>query len=208
MPTDYRETKYCGNIFSNIIRKKSELLNKIKIDHPEAENIYNLLNASGYRSDFMDVYQCRCAYCGVSNYLIPSSFFEIDHVIPKSSEYFKEHKAKNANSLENLALACRTCNKNKSDFKLDSKSSYYLHPDRKGISSVFVRDDKYYIRISKDYKNSETIKAFYKQVGLGSQVHRLDYILMSLLGLRDKYPDISELNQAILLLMQRRNFIA
>ena len=208
MSTDYRETKYCGNIFSNIRKKKRELLNKIKIDHPRAENIYNLLNPSGYRSDFMDVYQCKCAYCGVSNRLIPSSFFEIDHIIPKSSEYFRKHKEENANCLENLALACRTCNKNKSDFESNSKDFHYLHPDNEEISSVFERDNKYYIRISRDHKSNKTIGMFYKQVGLGSQIHRLDYILMSLLGLRDKYPNIPELDQAILLLMQRRNYIA
>ena len=37
---------------------------------------------------------------------------------------------------------------------------------------------------------------------------RRRYSSQEKLGLRDKYPNILELNQAILLLMQRRNFIA
>lgn len=37
---------------------------------------------------------------------------------------------------------------------------------------------------------------------------RRRYFSQEKLGLRDKYPNILELNQAILLLMQRRSFIA
>lgn len=208
MQTDYRETILCKNIFSNVENEKGKLLNKIKAEHPKAKNFYNLLGQSGYRPDFMDVYHRKCAYCGVSIELIPASSFEIDHIIPKNSRYFKERKKENAHCLENLALACRTCNRNKSDFELNTKDTPCLHPDKKEISSIFVRDKKYYIRISENYRKDELVKNFYKQVGLGSQVHRLDYILMNLFDLRKEYPKIPEIDKAITTLIEKRNYLA
>lgn len=208
MQIDYRETIFSKNIFPNVENEKGKLLNKIRAEHPKAENFYNLLGQSEYRTNFMGVYHCKCAYCGVSIELIPASSFEIDHIIPKSSQYFQKNIEENANCLENLALACRTCNRNKSDFELNTKNTPCLHPDKNEISSIFVRDEKYYIRISENYRKDELVKDFYKQVGLGSQVHRLDYILMNLFDLRNEYPEIPEIDQAITILMLRRNYLA
>lgn len=210
MTNDYRETKFCRGTYRSIKPRKDKLLEKIKNQHPKIENIYKIVSPrkSDFHSDFMSIYSYKCAYCGVSIDLISKSSFEIDHIVNKKSDFFKKHPGENPNSIKNLALACRTCNGNKLDFDLSSKGTFQLHPDDSNISQVFVRDEKYYIRIAKEYSTEPLVKAFYNKLQLGSEIHRLDYILMSLHELRKLKPEITYIDKAIVRLTQKRNFIA
>lgn len=73
------------------------------------------------RSQFDD----RCAYCQTAEHLTPV-IFEIEHIIPSSHG--------GATVLENLCLACPTCNRLKSDRMLaavaSSGQSRLFHPQR------------------------------------------------------------------------------
>ncbi len=105
-------------------------------------------------------------------------------------------------------LACFDCNRSKSDLELADEDLHKVNPDGPDICKSFYRDDDYYIRISEDFTDDEAVKTFYRQLRLGSQTHRLDYLLVSMRGLRDKLKDnpaaYIQLNEAIELMQQKR----
>lgn len=74
---------------------------------------------------------------------------------------------------------------------------------------TFVRDDDYYIKISEGKNNDKTINDFYNQLHLESEIHRIDYLLMSMMGLCEKIKDKpeaqSQLGEAIYKLHTKRN---
>ena len=108
MSSDYRNTEYCPNL-SEIKSKKNDLVKKIKQDHPRAVDMHNYVsdNSTVYKEQFMDAYNNKCAYCGVSVNVIPVQMFEVDHFIYQKS--FKTKKE--AGYIENLVLSCYDCNR-------------------------------------------------------------------------------------------------
>ena len=54
-------------------------------------------------------------------------------------------------------------------------------------------DDKYYIRINDEFKENTTIEGFYNKLCLGSELHRLDYLIMNIIGLQRYCEDNSDL---------------
>lgn len=203
---DYRNTKYCPSL-DKLAENKGILLSLIQKDHRRAKDMYPLVsNRNKYKEQFARVYNCKCAYCGVSIELIPMDSFEVDHIRYKKS--FK--KATEAGSINNLALACHNCNRKKSDFPISDGYMQLLHPDI-DLHACFVRDDLYSIRISEDKEGDETIKGFYEQLRLEDEVHRLDYLLMNMIGLSHKLADKPEiklvLTDAIEILRTKRNIV-
>lgn len=59
-----------------------------------------------------------------------------------------------------------------------------LNPDGEKIKNVFIRDEQYYIRINDKFKHNTTIEEFYRKLHLGSELHRLDYLIMNIIGLQ------------------------
>lgn len=180
MSNDYRLTKYCQD-YIDIFQKKEELNQEIHEAHPRAKDVYRLIkNGSGYKTKFMDLYNNRCVYCGVTiNVLVNIYLFEIDHFICKS----KFKKDSDAGSLSNLVLSCRCCNRNKSNHSWQDNYNKILFPDNGKIKDLFVRDENYYIQISKDYLADDTIRKFYDKLRLGAEKRRLDYLLTEMKGL-------------------------
>ena len=85
-----------------------------------------------------------------------------------------------------------------------------LHPDSDSIKSVFVRDESYSIAVAKEFAESETVTAFYNQLKLGQEIHKLDYLLLKMLGQQSKTEDSDEyrtLGEAISLLRKKRNLL-
>ena len=211
MTNDYRRTRYCPQLIGLEEHKKAVVAEILK-DHPRVEDMHTYIskNDERYKSLFMKAYNGKCSYCGVSLALISKRMFEIDHFIYEKSPKFRTKKE--AGYIENLVLACQDCNRNKSSFVVDDEYFAKLYPDGDQITSSFVRDDMYYIRISDAVSNDSTIKAFYEQLKLGSEMRRLDYLLMSMLGLQSKLdPDsdaYSKMGQAIKLLRTKRNIMA
>lgn len=210
MSGDYRVTEYCPE-FDNILTKKAGLVEMIRKKHPRRRDLHCLIspNDSEYKIPFMEVYNCKCSYCGVSIDIIPKDNFEIDHYIYKEDKE-KFSTAADAGYIENLVLACRRCNHQKSSFAIEDDFLEILHPDSDCIKTVFERSESYDIVISKEYIKSPTIIAFYNQLKLGQEVHKFDYLLLKMMGQQksaassDKYRALGE---AISLLRQRRNMI-
>ncbi len=208
MVNDYRATKYCPPI-EELKEKKQGVVDKIKTAHPKAKDMhaYIRVNEDVYKLEFMKAYNLKCAYCGASIDLMPKEMFEIDHFL-----YAKSFAKKSeAGYIENLVLACHSCNHQKSDFNIPEVDRELLHPDVDKFLQTFERDDQYYITIATDKSSNETINGFYKLLGLDGEIHRLDFLLMNMIGLQRKVKDNDEiysaLGQAIDILRIKRNMM-
>ena len=193
MLDDYRNTEFCPQLMDIEDRKKT-VVDLIKRDYPKARDMHAYIskNKEPYKRVFIRAYNGKCSYCGVSISIIPMDSFEIDHFIYKEDPRFKT-KA-DAGYIENLVLACHRCNHAKSSLAVPDEFHEYLHPDKPGIRETFVRDDD-----------------FYNKLELGAEVHRLDFLLINMLGLQTKIPENSTANkimgEAITLLQGKRNLM-
>ena len=95
--------------------------------------------------------------------------------------------------MRNLILSCHDCNHNKNSFWIEKEEMDTLNQDGEKIKNVFIRDDKYYIRINDEFKKNTTIEGFYNKHCLGSELHRLDYLIMNIIGLQRYCEDNSDL---------------
>ena len=202
---DYRNTEYCP-ILENVADKKKTLEKNIKIAHPRQKIMYNKVHKRNtiFNKEFCDIYNCKCAYCGVSMEILPAMLFEVDHFVAESLFDDKEEAGK----LDNLVLACYQCNRNKKEFEISEEYIEQLSTDNGQIANVFIRDNEYYIRISDAYIHDGTVKSFYDQLQLVHQTRRLDYLLMSMQGLHKKIEGTAQggkLAEAILILQRKRN---
>lgn len=210
---DYRRSKYCVP-FKNITSNKNKLLKKLKSDFPKLEDVYSKIreNDKEYKMEFMKIYNYKCSYCGVSLDILNKRMFEIDHYISKKADKFKNNN--NANEIENLVLACQFCNRKKSDFLVSDSEYSLLYPDTEKIKKIFYRDEQYYIKITNEYSQNETIKKFYEQLEMVGEVRRLDFLLISLLNFKKKYRNklenlhiLNKLSDIIEKLKNKRNII-
>lgn len=210
---DYRRSKYCVS-FKNITSNKNKLLKKLKSAFPKLEDVYSKIheNDKEYKMEFMKIYNYRCSYCGVSLDILNKRMFEIDHYISKKANKFKNNN--NANEIENLVLACQFCNRKKSDFLVSDSEYSLLYPDTEKIKKIFYRDEQYYIKITNEYSQNETIKKFYEQLEMVGEVRRLDFLLISLLNFKKKYRNklenlhiLNKLSDIIEKLKNKRNIM-
>lgn len=209
MAEDYRNSKYCPTL-TNLAKKKSDVKDLVCEKHPRAKDMHTYIskNDEPFKQRFVEAYNGKCAYCGVSTEIIPWQMFEIDHLIPKEADRFGKKKA-NAGYIENLVLSCYGCNRAKSALEIPDKDLHKIHPDETEITEAFIRDENYYIRINQAKNGDNSIKEFYDKVDLGNQSHRLDYLLLNMRGLckkiTDKHPAYGKLMEAIDLLQHKRN---
>lgn len=210
MVDDYRNTVYCPQ-YLNIGDNKEKLVEKIRKSHPRARDMHAIIhpNDSEFKDDFMNIYNYKCAYCGASIEVVSRTEFEIDHYIYEKSKRFAG-KA-DAGYIDNLVLACHNCNHDKSSFEFPDEKYHDLYPDEEEIKNTFVRSADYYIKVSDEKKDDIIVKAFYEKLHLGSEIHRIDYLLMSMMGLQENIKDnqeaCSQLGQAIKKLHTKRNIM-
>lgn len=211
MGVDYRNTKYDCPL-EDLANKKQLIRSRIVGDHPQAKDMHAYLSKNNlpYKSAFIQAYNGKCAYCGVSIDIIPKRSFEIDHFIHEKDARFGGSKAA-AGYIENLVLACNSCNGNKKAIEIPDSKHGYLHPDNEDTAETFIRDDQYYIQIADNRKNDDSVTAFYQQLKLASEIHRIDYLLMNMIGLQrkltDKHAAYAELAKAVDLLRTKRNIM-
>ena len=213
MCEDYRLTRYCDD-YHDINERKQELEALIRRECPQTRIIYNKIRNRELRyiDDFMQIYNFRCAYCGVSNRVLMNvHLFEVDHFICESS-FSGSSKGVDSGCISNLVLSCKCCNRDKSNLTWPTKYNQLLHPDVGALKHIFVRDDGYYIRIAKTYESDDVILGFYRQSKLGSQKRRLDYLLIEMIGLKEHFDEknpnsgrLDLLESCIELLLRRRN---
>ena len=210
MMDDYRNTEFCPQL-GNVEERKNLVAAMVKIDHPRARDMHRYISANKepYKIAFIHAYNGKCAYCGVPLDIIPKDSFEIDHFIFKEDSRFKTNA--DAGYIGNLVLACHKCNHAKASFPIPDESHEHLHPDKPGIMDTFIRDDDFYIRIAPEKGVDVTTNCFYNQLGLGAEVHRLDFLLTSIRGLQTKIPESSTahktMSEAIALLQKKRNIM-
>lgn len=211
MVDDYRNTKYCPSLV-NLQKKKNDVVTLVKKEHRNAVDMHTYISNNGkqFKIAFIQAYNGKCSYCGVSLDLIPKSLFQIDHFVFQKAPEFNGSKAA-AGKIENLVLSCNICNHNKSSFSIPKIEREKLHPDKE-ICNTFYRDENYYIQVAKELDSNVTVKEFYNELKLGSEIHRLDYLLMSMIGLQikltDEHPAYTTLGQAIEQLKKKRNIMA
>lgn len=189
---DYRRTKYCPELI-NVSEKKNKVEALVKTEHPCAIDMHRYIsdNSQKYKLEFIKAYNGKCAYCGISIDLIKRTEFEIDHFLYQKASIFVTKK--DAGFIENLILACHDCNHNKNAFWIEKEKRAELHPDGEKIKNVFIRDEKYYIRVNDTYKEDTIVNDFYNKLHLDSELHRLDYLIMNIIGLQHLCEDNSDL---------------
>lgn len=206
--SDYRCTPYCPP-FGNIKNKKTALLRKIRLTHPRAQNIYNIIKGRGSKEhvDFLKIYNYKCCYCGCSVKILSAMLFEVDHLKPISSS---AEPTQNLNGINNLVLSCRNCNGWKLAYYVDELSDAWS-PDNEGISQLFNRDHLYNICIDEKYQANDHTIELYDRLKLGAQFRRLDYLLMSIDGYIKKHTTETRTRTTLLelfaFLHEKRNFI-
>lgn len=102
-------------------------------------------NYQNYKKYLAEDFQHRCAYCNLSDKEI-TSFFEIDHFVPRAE--IKKHPALSylINDYQNLIYACRNCNGEKSDiYEGNIKTSPYdnnrfYDPVKTDYNTIFYRN--------------------------------------------------------------------
>lgn len=210
MVNDYRNTKYCPEL-TNLKEKKAKVANEVKKQHPRVKDYHAYIsrNDKEFKMQFMRAYNCKCGYCGVSIDIVSKEMFEIDHFVYEKSDCFPTKAS--AGYIENLVLACHHCNHRKKAFAFLKEEEKYFYPDTEEIGKTFTRDEKYYIQISDSCKDNQTVRKFYEQLQLGGEVHRIDFLLMNMIGLLNKLDSSSaicgELGKAIEKLRKKRNII-
>lgn len=210
MIDDYRNTKYCVEL-DKVSDGKKKVVELVKENHPQAVDMHPYVrkNDEKYKIEFMKAYNYKCAYCGVSVELVPKNLFEVDHFIYAKAPRFSGKK--DAGYIENLILACHDCNHKKSSFEVEDEEYDKLYPDGEGIKKTFYRDELFYIRVSDNASTNQKIVEFYNKLQLGKEIHRLDYLLMSLIGLQRKCEDnnalYTSMGQIIDKLRTKRNMM-
>jgi putative CRISPR-associated protein, csn1 family len=208
MENDYRNTIYCEPL-NNIQYKKNTVKQLVLSEHPKAIDLHSYIsdNNEKYKVEFMKAYNYKCAYCGVSIELIPKDLFEVDHYIYQKSERFKTKKE--AGYIDNLVLSCHNCNHNKSSFNIEESFYDDLYPDNTKICDFFYRDDLYYIKLTESGLKHNRVSLFYNKLKFYSEIHRLDFLLMNLIGLSSKHQlnqdDQIKLYSIIEILRMKRN---
>ena len=201
---DYRNTPLCNQLI-NIKYKKDVLQRAILKEHPKVENIYhNVKNRElKYFDALMELYNFKCAYCGVSVDVYDLKLFEIDHYIHKAS--FKDKKL--AGQITNLKFSCYNCNRKKRDFCIEEDYQKLLDPDDVFITKVFKRTPGYSIVISEEYKDDSFIKSFYTKLAFNSQFRRLDFLLMNMINYSKiiKNTEIRDKLNSFIELLRRKN---
>lgn len=204
---DYRCTKFCPPLVE-VQKNKDDFVWRMKNDNPRIKNWYNLIrdNEKKYKIDFMKIYNNKCAYCGVAMGMLPKEYFEVDHYICKND--ISNISDCEVDNIQNLVLACIKCNRKKSDFIFSKNGAAQFSPDDGSITNLFYRDDLFNIKIKGHYEYNSEVTDFYNKLKLGSELRRLDYILLFLSGMIDeaKNKDIaSELRNIREAILRKRN---
>lgn len=163
--------------FEMIQARKAELLHQIKQKHPRSNNHYNIVKTKSdpFHKQFALIYNERCGYCGITYQVRPSSDFEIDHFLCKSSG------REGVNLLDNLVYSCHFCNHRKHEYLIDESVRSILNPDL-DINKTFYRDEMMHIRIRDVYQSDVHVNDFYDKIQFSNERRRIEFLLMSLIS--------------------------
>ena len=208
---DYRNTLECSCL-EEVGKKKKQLEKVIRDKHKKVEIFYYSIKykKGEYFNLFAEIYNHKCAYCGVANIFRDIHLFEVDHFVCESAfEDSAEGRAK-AGKVSNLVLSCYSCNRGKTKLHIKDKHKILLNPDDNSIAQVFFRDDDYYIRINDDFLQDDFIQSFYEHLSFESETKRIDFLLLEMNNLISKVQDknselADKLGNCVRILMQKKN---
>lgn len=129
-----------------------------------------------YKSILQNDFSNRCAYCNLKDDSI-TSFFDIDHFVPKSEFKYKKEFEYLLTDYNNLIYSCHKCNLAKSNlFEGDLKTNPYgnlrfYNPVETDYNTVFYRDERGNIR-SKDKLGIRMIQ----DLKLYQPIHNLNWM--------------------------------
>lgn len=206
---DYRNTDTCP-VLTDVALKKSALEDKIRKDHNRAKIMYNYVHdkRATYFKFFSEIYNSKCAYCGILIGIIDIRMFEVDHFVCEDVFSNDTTGRSEAGKVSNLVLSCYSCNRGKGKLIIDGGYKKILNPDDNSIAKVFVRDDNYYIRIQPGHAGDHVIEDFYERLLLGSEFRRLDYLLLEVEELIQRLHNpiiVQKLEQCFSKLVVKRN---
>lgn len=176
---DYRNTTYCKKL-KDIKEQKNKLKKQMRDDGKRTDNFYPLVSKE-YKRKYLEIYNNKCSYCGVSMITVGYHMIEIDHYKNKAS-YPTEIEA---GELNNLVVSCRTCNRSKSEMKLSNKYLNKLNPDLHEIKKYFYRDEDYSIKIVDEFKEEKEVLKFYNKLKFNYEFRKLDFLLLNIDGFFD-----------------------
>ena len=164
---DYRLTY--SESFSDLSSDLSNLKNKMVTEHPRMKNFYlNIKNCKAYKKDFLSAFKYRCCYCGKD---LDACDVEIDHICSPDDGP--------QNNFDNLAPACNSCNGSKSNIVKDALFANKIHPVT-NIQNCFTRNSDLTVLIAPAYTSDQFVQSFYERLNLGSQIKRLDFLVLCL----------------------------
>lgn len=208
--SDYRNTKSKNHVFE-LKAKKKDFIVKFKSFHPRTQNVYENVKSQGSDINriFREMYFHKCIYCGVSNDVIDSSSFEVDHFIPQTvlKDSDLKYEANFINGIDNLVNSCKFCNRSKSGFICADESHEYIHPDENKLHEIYFRKEDFSIGILPEYFDDKVVNEFYQALKLDNELRRLDYLIMELKAFvteNEDNPDIKDVYKAILEIEQKR----
>ena len=208
---DYRNAIHCPPL-NEVAKQKGELGQKIRDAHPRRKIIYNSINnkQSEYFKEFAKIYNFKCAYCGASVKFTDVRLFEIDHYICESAFPNDTKGRAEAGKIENLIFSCYSCNRGKGKLHIKGDYAFLLNPDENSIANAFFRTPDYYIHVQEEHTSDEFVKLFYKELTLGSEFRRLDFLLLEMdqliTQLRTSNKDLAnKLELCLGRLMQKKN---
>ena len=196
---DYRFTNFEKYNYSDVKQQKNELGKEI--DEKAISNIglhYDKIKPkeSKYYEKFEEIYYHKCAYCGVSTAINPAPLYEIDHFFNELQTTFCSYNL-SVDIIDNLILSCRNCNQSKKEFAVNDVHSI-IHPDSREIKEVFNRGEHFEIKISPQYCKDEKIQSFYNKMKFHYRFRKLDYLLLNLYFLKEKFPKYEKLYSKLL----------
>lgn len=174
--SDYR------NCMSSKIRSIKDISNEKsnydRHDYKSENDHYLIKSHTILKSQFRNIYNHKCIYCGITNAVINNELLEADHYFPYS---MKDQYSGNINNIENLVLACQSCNRSKSNFLTTHNDKNLFHPDKVDLNKYFYRGSDLQILIRNEYIHDTFVKNFYKQLKLGSYHKRLDFLILKII---------------------------
>lgn len=209
---DYRNSSSCPSL-SEVAMKKAALEKKIREKHKKVKILYDYVKDrhGDFLEEFAEIYNYKCAYCGATLKFIGPQLFEVDHFICEAAFPNNTQGRAEAGKIENLAYSCYSCNRGKSNLYIKNGYAAMLMPDDNSIAKIFVRNEQYYITINANHLDDKFIQAFYDKLFLGSEVRRLDFLLLEMdslmIRLRSNKPELAnKLEQCSIRLLQKRNY--
>lgn len=73
-----------------------------------------------------------------------------------------------------------------------------IHPDNIEIKGVFNRGERFEIEIANQFCKNEEIQSFYKKMKFHYRFRKLDYLLLNLYFLKEKFPKYEKLFSKLL----------